>query len=559
MHPTQSTQSFKNQPPIDSSMEAKDSNKSDLSLKQKLLRTVSSLALRFFAKDSTRDPIAVNPSSISTLSKSTGTSSFAATQVNQLIQSVKETKQDKEDLAEPNENELTSQMESKSNFSKILKESDSSPVSFNHQAQVISSHKLYTVEFQTGEGQSTKSRQDILTLPVQNGSSIIEFLNKEGARYYLQAKNKNSVQLIEFDNHFFVFTPAGKVYFSIEELGSGNFKTTSKIALLASIHFEHIKEEPSKVRAFSVTLENLPTTLQNAQSLKNEIQINIYIREQFQILKLATNSNSNISLSNVCVAKSVKNVNESQVGIMAELCDGDMETYLTSNYPSQEDLYFFMSEMAKGVGQLHSINIIHRDLKSDNFLYIKNEQGQIVKIKVADFGLSSRLEESHRYESKTFPFYFVDPQWLLKPDYEDAPQFDKQSDIYQLGISFYQILQGWNLEDLYDIFKGQVKTLQAQDQNLNAVDGLRAVKQHPEKWLRMNEIKDPEVRDMVLKMLNPNPQNRPSIQEVESFFLEKSIELKSKAKASKAKTKSTNTVPPKLLAKRGYTTESDPW
>jgi len=45
---------------------------------------------------------------------------------------------------------------------------------------------------------------------------------------------------------------------------------------------------------------------------------------------------------------------------------------------------FIMAQLIKGLAQLHSINRIHRDLKSDNILLGKNGD-----VKIADFGYAT--------------------------------------------------------------------------------------------------------------------------------------------------------------------------
>jgi serine/threonine protein kinase len=95
-------------------------------------------------------------------------------------------------------------------------------------------------------------------------------------------------------------------------------------------------------------------------------------------------------------------------------------------------------QMTKGINYLHTMSIIHRDIKSLNFLMESASNGYLVKI--SDFGLvkirqetSKRTAESDRQQVSAGTLQWKAPELLKfgKPS--------KASDIYSLGVVFWEL------------------------------------------------------------------------------------------------------------------------
>jgi serine/threonine protein kinase len=95
----------------------------------------------------------------------------------------------------------------------------------------------------------------------------------------------------------------------------------------------------------------------------------------------------------------------------------------------------YILRIAEGVQYLHEKSIIHLDLKPDNIMVTPEHD-----IKILDFGLANHLGHIDllAYDlpgPKGTPFYIAPEQLCGRRDY-------KESDIYSLGILFYEMLTG---------------------------------------------------------------------------------------------------------------------
>lgn len=75
------------------------------------------------------------------------------------------------------------------------------------------------------------------------------------------------------------------------------------------------------------------------------------------------------------------------VYILTEYCEhGSLQKLLRSFRFDVEQQVDFARQIASGMAHIHATDIVHRDLRADNVLIFRDEQG-VVRCKVADFGL----------------------------------------------------------------------------------------------------------------------------------------------------------------------------
>jgi signal transduction histidine kinase/tRNA A-37 threonylcarbamoyl transferase component Bud32 len=143
-------------------------------------------------------------------------------------------------------------------------------------------------------------------------------------------------------------------------------------------------------------------------------------------------------------------------------------------------------QIAEALSYVHDRRIIHRDMKSDNVMLLAEN----AQTKILDFGLAQLIEftEIRNEEEVVGTFSYMSPEQsgiIRKP-------VDERSDLYSLGIIFYELLTGelpFKGKDVTSILYQQV-----------------ARKPIPPK--QINPAVPDIIEEMVLKLLNKEPEER---------------------------------------------------
>ena len=93
-------------------------------------------------------------------------------------------------------------------------------------------------------------------------------------------------------------------------------------------------------------------------------------------------------------------------------------------------------QIVNAIGHAHKVGVIHRDIKPNNILLC--EDGTI---KVMDFGLAKVIQEHGSESTMTHTaagtLYYMSPEQI-----KGLKNVDKRSDIYSIGMTFYEMLAG---------------------------------------------------------------------------------------------------------------------
>ncbi|XP_035288917.1 ribosomal protein S6 kinase alpha-3 isoform X2 [Anguilla anguilla] len=119
--------------------------------------------------------------------------------------------------------------------------------------------------------------------------------------------------------------------------------------------------------------------------------------------------------------------------ILDFLRGGDLFTRLSKEVMfTEEDVKFYLAELALALDHLHSLGIIYRDLKPENILL--DEQGHI---KLTDFGLS---KEAIDHENKAYSF--CGTVEYMAPEVVNRRGHTHSADWWSYGVLMFEMLTG---------------------------------------------------------------------------------------------------------------------
>uniref|UniRef100_A0A8D1QTH2 non-specific serine/threonine protein kinase n=1 Tax=Sus scrofa TaxID=9823 RepID=A0A8D1QTH2_PIG len=119
--------------------------------------------------------------------------------------------------------------------------------------------------------------------------------------------------------------------------------------------------------------------------------------------------------------------------ILDFLRGGDLFTRLSKEVMfTEEDVKFYLAELALGLDHLHSLGIIYRDLKPENILL--DEEGHI---KLTDFGLS---KEAIDHEKKAYSF--CGTVEYMAPEVVNRQGHTHSADWWSYGVLMFEMLTG---------------------------------------------------------------------------------------------------------------------
>ncbi|MBC2714098.1 MAG: serine/threonine protein kinase [Desulfobacteraceae bacterium] len=148
-----------------------------------------------------------------------------------------------------------------------------------------------------------------------------------------------------------------------------------------------------------------------------------------------------------------------------------------------EDSIDLMISMVEAISHAHKKNVIHRDIKPANYMIDSN--GQVI---LTDFGISKNLTDATLTAANTV----LGSPKFMSPEQITGKKVDKRSDLYSLGLVFYQMLTGINPFDADEITSVMYKQV-------------HEVPEHPS---ALNSNIPKKVGDILSRLLEKKPENR---------------------------------------------------
>ncbi|KAF3565048.1 hypothetical protein DY000_02017786 [Brassica cretica] len=219
------------------------------------------------------------------------------------------------------------------------------------------------------------------------------------------------------------------------------------------------------------------------------------IKREISVMRIAKHPNV-VELYEVMATKT-------RIYFVMEYCKGGELFNKVAKGKLRDDVAWkYFHQLINAVDFCHSRQVYHRDIKPENLLLDDNEN-----LKVSDFGLSAladcKRQDGLLHTTCGTPAY-VAPEVINRKGYDGT-----KADIWSCGVVLFVLLAGYlpfhdsNLMEMYrKIGKGDFKA---------------------PSWFA------PEVRRLLCKMLDPNPETRITIAKIrESSWFRKGLHMKQK-------------------------------
>ena len=123
--------------------------------------------------------------------------------------------------------------------------------------------------------------------------------------------------------------------------------------------------------------------------------------------------------------------------LVMEYIEGiSLRTYMDKRGALELDEFFSFSEqILAALEHAHSRGVIHRDIKPQNILVLKDGF-----VKVTDFGIAKISEKKRREE--TISDNAIGTVYYISPEQAEGRPIDTRSDLYSFGVMMYEMLTG---------------------------------------------------------------------------------------------------------------------
>ncbi|MFQ6631728.1 hypothetical protein Gotur_010052 [Gossypium turneri] len=182
---------------------------------------------------------------------------------------------------------------------------------------------------------------------------------------------------------------------------------------------------------------------------------------------------------------------DAAVHIVMELCEGGelFDRIVARGHYTERAAAVVMRTIVEVVQMCHKHGVMHRDLKPENFLFGNKKEN--APLKAIDFGLSVFFKPGERFNEIVGSPYYMAPEVLRR-------NYGPEVDVWSAGVILYILLCG------VPPFWAETEQGVAQAIIRSVIDFKR------DPWPKVSD----NAKDLVKKMLNPDPKQRLTAQEV---------------------------------------------
>jgi len=187
--------------------------------------------------------------------------------------------------------------------------------------------------------------------------------------------------------------------------------------------------------------------------------------------------------------------------VMEYLQGESLRARLTRTFMSIADTVQILDEVAGALEAAHEQGIVHRDLKPDN-VFLAGVRGGFIIVKLLDFGIAKLVTDGGI--AKTSTGEMMGTPGYLSPEQARGKNVDYRTDIYALGCMMFEMVTGRTP------FQGETP--------MDIV--MMHVTEPPPRPSAYKAGIPPVVEQLILAMLDKDPERRPSLAHVRDVFAE---------------------------------------
>jgi serine/threonine protein kinase len=99
-----------------------------------------------------------------------------------------------------------------------------------------------------------------------------------------------------------------------------------------------------------------------------------------------------------------------------------------------------ITQIARGLARAHDAGLIHRDLKPDNVLIVRNDDEELLK--VLDFGIAKWLAPGSPSSGTMAGQMLGTPAYMSPEHFANSARIDHRADLWSLGVIAYECMTG---------------------------------------------------------------------------------------------------------------------
>ena len=164
--------------------------------------------------------------------------------------------------------------------------------------------------------------------------------------------------------------------------------------------------------------------------LKSDLAQDADFRRRFRDESLAVAKLSHANIMSVYDVSSSQGIEY----IVMELLDGiTLKQYMERrNHMNWREALHFITQIMRGLSHAHSRGIIHRDIKPQNIMVLRDGT-----VKVADFGIACLADANQTLTQEA-----LGSVHYISPEQAKGERLDERSDVYSAGVVLYEMLTG---------------------------------------------------------------------------------------------------------------------